>query len=108
LIDPVSGDLTAWALLPFQSQAEMVAAMRNPEYRNPSNGAYREAVAKKLTVSPEGSTGFTAKIYDTEQRQETATGNEQPQESADEIKEAEEQLASIWGSMAVAPSKLAR
>src|SRR5688572_29738939 len=33
-------DLSAWGSKPFQSSAEMMAAMRRPEWRDPYNQAY--------------------------------------------------------------------
>lgn len=46
----VTGEASGSAAVGFQSQAEMMEAIRNPEYQ--SNPAYRERVRKRLEASP--------------------------------------------------------
>jgi hypothetical protein len=57
----VRENLEEWKRLPFESQAHMIAAMRDPQYRDPRNSAYREAVEARVLIS--SNTGASATVY---------------------------------------------
>ncbi|MEX2109834.1 MAG: hypothetical protein WD802_04465 [Gemmatimonadaceae bacterium] len=64
-------NLAEWSRIPFESQAHMIAAMRDPQYRDPSNSAFREAVEAKVHIS--SNTGTTSTVYSVEEREDSGS-----------------------------------
>jgi hypothetical protein len=50
MLDVSNLNLEVWSQSPFPSAAQMTEAMRNVEYRNPNNDAYRAAVESKVLL----------------------------------------------------------
>lgn len=44
-------ELAQWVTMPFASAAERIAAYADPQYHDPYNGTYREAVALKESIT---------------------------------------------------------
>lgn len=104
--------LAEWALTPFESQAHMVEAMRDPQYRTVP--AYVAAVEAKVLLGSR----TNIRVYDDTLRTEPAvtgiggtTGADEPgTESAAQLSYAESQKeanrlhAERYGSLSVAPA----
>src|SRR5438105_2276914 len=95
--------LAQWAQTPFESQAHMIAAMRDPQYsRIPE---YRAAVEAKIALN---NSGIAPRVYD--QRQEYVAGGigqthtEAGRSQIEAGKLAEQELAERYGYQAVAPA----
>ena len=54
--------LQRWALVPFESDAELVNAMRSPEYSNPQNPAFRRAVEQKIALGATEGSGVRVSV----------------------------------------------
>lgn len=103
-------DLESWSKIPFPSQAALIQAMRDPQYKDPRNDAYRQAVEAKMIISTE--TGTSTTVYDTVQQQNESglgeTETEASKQRAEEQRQAEEALCGSHGAMAVSPQARGR
>src|SRR4051812_18086686 len=100
-------NLDVWARSPFASQAAMIEAMRDPQYKDPRNDAYRLAVAAKIMISSD--TGTSATVYrpaEYESVGDAGIGQSQTEAAghrAVEQKSAEDLMIELYGPLAVAP-----
>jgi len=88
-------DLQRWALMPFESPAELAAAVSSPRYSNPYDSAFRKAVEQKMAISSlEGDVSGTRIAMKTKSYRVTAA-TLLPGEEPIPNKEAERGLAEL-------------
>jgi hypothetical protein len=106
MFDPIHMNLAEYATTPFQSQEEMIAAMSNPQYRNPANDAYRRAVEMKMALDV-GTLGVSVRAYnDTTRSDESVPVENQRTEQeqyAIDMADAEQALQAQYGALSVRP-----
>lgn len=103
-------NLSEWSKTPFESTAHMMEAMRDKQYSDPRNSAYRKAVEAKVLL---GSNGTRTAIHNSVEREDAAPGagiGNGASVAAAERKEhdAERDLYESRGPMSVSPAARAR